>query len=355
MHPFNFDTEHVFQELSNYQSRLKQGMGSLGELKDIDVGTCKKESIYQQDKVNLYRYHADSDNKNRIPVLIVYALVNRPYMADLQQDRSLIRNLLAKGLDIYLIDWGYPDAEDSSLSIEDYIEEYLGNCVDEVRKCSGRGKINLLGICQGGVFSLCYTALHEDKVQNLITTVTPVDFHTKHDLLSKMVRHINIDLAVDSLGNVPGQYLNGIFLSLKPYQLMAKKYVDLVDILDDKNKVENFMRMEKWIFDCPDQAGETFRYFVKQFYQENGLIKGKIEIADKQVDLQNITIPVLNIFARDDHLVPPDASKALEGCVSSEDYQSVEFPGGHIGIYVSEKAKKQLPSTIYNWLSERET
>ena len=113
------------------------------------------------------------------------------------------------------------------------------------------------------------------------------------------------------------------------------------------------MRMEKWIFDSPDQAGETYREFIKQFYQQNGLVKGTVKIGEQTVDLERITIPVLNIYARDDHLVPPDSSKALEGCVGSKDYESLEFPGGHIGIYVSSKAQKMIPVSVAAWLKKR--
>jgi len=252
-----------------------------------------------------------------------------------------------------LIDWGYPDSADKFLTLDDYINGYIDNCVDVISEKHKLNKINLLGICQGGALSLCYTALHQEKVKNLITTVTPVDFHTKKDLLSHMVRELDIDQIVDASGNISGDILNATFLSLKPYTLMGQKYVDLVNILDDKEKTMNFMRMEKWIFDSPDLAGEAFREFIKMFYQQNGLVKGTVKIADDIVDLSKITVPILNIYARDDHLVPTDASKALEGCVSSKDYNSLEFPGGHIGIYVSGKAQKMIPPSVAAWLAER--
>jgi polyhydroxyalkanoate synthase len=214
-------------------------------------------------------------------------------------------------------------------------------------------KINLLGICQGGTFSCCYSSLNPDKIKNLITTVTPIDFHTKDDLLSHLVRNVDIDLVVDTVGNMPGELLNMTFLSLKPFRLMGQKYMDLVNLLDDTDKARDFMRMEKWIFDSPDQAGEAYREFIKHFYQENGLVKGTIKIGDNSIDLENITMPVLNIYAAQDHLVPPDASKALEGCIGTDDYTAIEFPGGHIGIYVSGKAQKMIPPTVSSWLSER--
>ncbi len=353
MNPFNLNSEDVVNEIHEFNSKLAQGYKTLADLGEIEVGVSEKEAVYHEDNLVLYHFKSRTKKQNSVPLLIVYALVNRPYMADLQDGRSMIQGLLDEGVDVYLIDWGYPVSADKYLTLDDYINGYIDRCVDVICEKHNRKKINLLGICQGGAFSLCYTALHQKKVKNLITTVTPVDFHTKQDLLSHMVREIDIDQIVDTLGNIPGEMLNATFLTMKPYTLMGQKYVDLVNILDDKEKAMNFMRMEKWIFDSPDLVGEAYRQFIKQFYQENGLVKGTVRIGDDVVDLGKITIPILNIFARDDHLVPPDASKALEGCVSSKDYHSLEFPGGHIGIYVSGKAQKMIPPSVAKWLAER--
>jgi len=353
MNPFDIKPDKIAEEVFEFNRKLAQGLKTLTEIDDASTGVSEKEAVYSEDKLVLYRYKALTKKQNPIPLLIVYALVNRPYMADLQEDRSLIRGGLKAGLDIYLIDWGYADAADCYLTLDDYINGYIDRCVDVIRTNSGVDKVNILGICQGGTFSLCYTSLHQHKVKNLITTVTPVDFHTKNDLLSHITRHIDIDKTVDTLGNIPGDLLNWAFLMLRPFRLMGQKYVDLVDTLDDVTRTENFMQMEKWIFDSPEQAGEAYRQFIKEFYQQNNLIKSAVSIGGKTVNLENITIPILNIYARDDHLVPPDSSRALAGCVSSTDYTEMEFPGGHIGIYVSTRAQEMLPPAIAKWLAER--
>ena len=123
---------------------------------------------------------------------------------------------------------------DRFITLDDYINGYLDRCVDVIRKRHDLPDINLLGICQGGAFSLCYSALHAEKVSNLVTTVTPVDFHTKDDLLSHWVSKVDIDLLVDTMGNVPGEMLNWTFLSLKPYRLTGQKYLDMVNNLGDQ-------------------------------------------------------------------------------------------------------------------------
>jgi polyhydroxyalkanoate synthase subunit PhaC len=354
MTPFNFRPDQLAQEMGEYGRKLGKGMQNLMNAGEIDAGVTPRSVVYQEDKLTLYRYQAPNTVvQNRVPLLIVYALVNRPYMTDIQEDRSTIRNLLDHGQDVYLIDWGYPDESDMALTMGDYINGYIDRCVDVIRKRHKIDKINMLGICQGGSFSLCYTSMHQDKVQNLVTMVTPVDFKTPDNMLSAWVQHVDVDLLVDTLGNIPGEMLNWTFLSLKPFSLTGQKYLGMVDVLEDENKLKNFLRMEKWIFDSPDQAGETFRQFIKDFYQKNGFLEGGVTIGDRALDLKNITCPVLNVYALQDHLVPPDASRALKDRTASRDYTELSFPGGHIGIYVSGKAQAQVTPAISNWLDER--
>ena len=351
--PLNITAESLAEEASKFQRKLQAGIGTLREMDDVQFGVTAREEVWRDGKTVLYRYRGNQHPTAKIPVLVAYALVNRPYMVDLQADRSLVKGLLARGEDVYIIDWGYPDRSDRFLTLEDYIERFIDGAVDHLRKAHAVPAVNLLGICQGGVFSLCYAALHPDKVKNLITMVTPVDFHTDDNMLSNWTRGLDIDLFVDTLGNVPADLMNLCYLTLKPYRLFVQKYVGMVDILDDKKAMEDFLRMEKWIFDSPDQAGEAFRQFIKQYYQGNGFVNGGIDIGGREVHLGLVDMPVLNIYAEQDHLVPPLASRPMKDLVGSEDYSEVSFRGGHIGIYVSGRAQKEVPSAIHDGLAKR--
>ncbi|MBI3897207.1 MAG: class III poly(R)-hydroxyalkanoic acid synthase subunit PhaC [Gammaproteobacteria bacterium] len=346
--------DQALEEITNFSKKLGKGLQNLLEFGEIPTGATPKEAVYQEDKLTLYRFQSPTaKTQNRIPLLIVYALVNRPYMTDLQEDRSMVRGLLDAGLDVYLIDWGYPDRADRYLDLNDYINGYIDRCVDVICRRHKLKQINLLGICQGGTFSLCYAALHSDKVRNLITMVTPVDFQTPDNMLSQWVRHVDVDAAVNAYGNIPGELLNSTFLMLKPFRLMGQKYLDMAEQLDDPKKTRNFLHMEKWIFDSPDQAGEAFRQFTKDFYQQNKLIKGGLRIGDQEVSLKKLTMPVLNIYATEDHLVPPAASLALKHHIGTQDYTEVAFNGGHVGIYVSGRAQREVPPAIGAWIAKR--
>ncbi|MGC9196087.1 MAG: class III poly(R)-hydroxyalkanoic acid synthase subunit PhaC [Syntrophobacteraceae bacterium] len=358
MVPIQIRYADAVREIVEMSAKACKNLSQLRE-SQVQYGTSPKEEVYREDNVVLYRYKAVAKKVYDVPLLIVYALVNRPYMVDLQEDRSLVKNLLALGMDVYLIDWGYPSRNDRWITLDDHINGYIANCVDYLRESRGLEKINLLSICEGGTFSLCYTALNAEKIRNLITMVTPVDFHVSGGLLNTWsgcsygAQSMDADAMVDALGNIPGDFMNFGYMLLKPFQLNVEKYLGLTEILDDEAKLISFLRMEKWIFDSPDQAGETFRQFIKDFYQANKLIKAEVTLGGKRVDLKNITMPVLNVFAEEDHLVPPASSLALKDCIGSKDYSVMSYPVGHIGMYVSAKVQRDLPPAIVDWLKAR--
>jgi polyhydroxyalkanoate synthase len=352
--PFEaFDMKHYVKQLSELNTKLIRGAETLVGVDEIDVGTAPKELVYEEDKLKLYHYRQEGKVTCSVPVLIVYALVNRQYMLDLQPDRSIVRNLLQHGMDLYIIDWGYPTKADMYLTLDDYINGYLDTCVEVIRKKTGKDKINLMGICQGGTFCGIYSALYPEKVKNLITLVAPFDFSTNDGLLFSWAKNMNVDALVDTYRVIPGDFLNAGFLMLMPFTLNIGKYVDMLDVTQEKESLLNFLRMEKWIFDSPGQAGECLRQFIRDCYQGNKLVKGELTVGEKLVDLKNITMPLLNIYASADHLVPPAATRPLNDLVGSTDKSLYEFKGGHIGVFVGSKSQKELAPAISKWLHER--
>ncbi|KAA9345748.1 class III poly(R)-hydroxyalkanoic acid synthase subunit PhaC [Adhaeribacter soli] len=344
---------NAVREYAEMATKLAKGYETLQNIEQIDVATTPKELVWKQDKVQIYRYSRNEPATIKTPVLVTYALVNRQDMMDIQPDRSYIKNLLDLGLDIYMIDWGYPTAADKYLTLDDYVNGYMNEAVDFVCEQSGQPKVNLMGICQGGTLSLIYSAIYPEKVKNLITLVTPVDFSTNDGLLFRWAKDMDIDKIVDTYGNVPGDFLNSGFAQLKPMSRNAK-FISAINLMDNEEKILNFLRMEKWISDSPDQAGECYRQFLKDLYQQNKLIKGTLQIGGYTVNLKNITMPVLNIYAEEDNLVPPAASIPLNDLIGSKDATLYKFKGGHIGVFVGSRSQKELAPAVATWLKERD-
>jgi polyhydroxyalkanoate synthase len=354
--PVDIILRHLAEDAEKAQDRVQKASDILlGEL-DTSIATTPYDIVYEEDRVKLKHYTTDDTVKDglKTPLLVVYALINRETMLDLQPGRSVADSFLKAGVDLYMVDWGYPTRKDKFLTIDDHVNGYMDNIIDFVRRRTGFEKINLMGICMGGSFCVMYSALHPEKIKNLITTVCPTNFDTDQGLLHVWMKHIDADRMVDTFGNMPGDLMNFGFLLLNPARLMIDKYVGFIEHMDNKIFVENFIRMEKWIFDSPDVPGETFRQFVKDCYQKNLLIRSKLELGGKRVNLKKITMPLLNIYGQYDHLVPPGAAEVLTSKVGSDDTEDLCLDTGHIGIYVSSKTQKEFVPKIVKWLGERE-
>lgn len=355
----------ALKEMAECNRRVVDGAHMLARIKDADVqiATTPKEAVLSRDKVTLYRYAPTRKRTLRVPVLVVYGLIGRYTMADLQEDRSLIRNLLDRGLDVYAVDWGDPNRCDRWLTLDDYIDGYLDDCVDFIRAQHRADAINVLGICEGGVFTLCHAALHPDKVKNLIVTITPVDFHADvHDeniergFLNVWARSLDaedIDRIVDAFGYVPGKFMGMVFSMLTPVRSLTKYNVDMLQVFDSQDKLMNFLRMEKWLADRPHHPGEAAKQWLIELYQQNRLVEGRFTLGGRAVDLSRLTMPVLNVFALEDHIVPPSCSRALAARVGTKDYSEIALPGGHVGVFVSGKSQGILGKGIFDWLRAR--
>ncbi len=353
-------------ELSKLNDDVIAGINKLKTTKDADIkiGTTEKELVFEQDKVSLYRYKAIEKQTITTPVIVVYGLIGRYTMADLQEDRSLIRNMLSAGVDMYVVDWGTPSRADRWLTLEDYIGGYLHDCVEHIKEAHGIDQVNILGICEGGVFSICYSALHPENVKNLMTSITPVDFHgderderMAHGYINVWTRNLeakDIDTMVDAYGNMPGELMAMVFQLITPIKSLTKYNLDLIDIANDEKKLMNFLRMEKWLSDRPDHPGEAAKQWFKDLYQENKLIKNELVLNEQKVDLTQVNMPVLNIFALNDHIIPPECSMALKNYVGTSDYTDLPLPGGHVGVFVSGKSQGILGKGIVDWLNDRD-
>jgi len=351
-------------ELARFSTRAAKAAALLSEVRDedVDLAATPREEVHRIGGRTLYRIALDGPKRVATPVLVIYAMVGRWTILDLQQDRSFLRSLAEGGCEVYVLDWGHPTPADQFDDFDDLVNLYLDGFVDAICDRHGISAINLVGVCQGGVLSLCYTALHPGRVRNLITCVTPVDFHADRgderldrgfmNVWTRNLEPEDIDLMIDTLGNLPGEVGGAMFSLMTPFRSLAKYNLTLLEVGQDRDKLLNFLRMEKWLADRPDHTGAAARQWLKDLYQHNKLATGELEIGGRTVDLKAIDMPVLNIYTETDHIIPAPASKALKGRVGSRDYTEAPVPGGHIGVFVSRQQAK-LREQIVGWLEKR--
>lgn len=335
--------------------RARESLNMLGDELDTRIAQTPCEVVHEVDRVRLKRYKPKKESvEGKLPLVVVYALINRETMLDLQPGRSVLEVFLESGLEVYMVDWGYPTRKDQFLTIDDYVNGYLDEMITFVCNEKKVPAVNVMGICMGGTFSVIYAAQHPEKVNALVTTVTPVFFDTDKGFLHSWMKDMDVDKLLGAWGNMPADVMNLGFLLLNPARLMVDKYQDFLRNMGDRDFVENFVRMEKWIFDSPDVPGATFRQFIVDCYQKNLLIQNKMKVGGKRVDLRKITMPLMNIYGKKDHLVPPEASRPLTEAVGSTNVRELCLETGHIGIYVSAKCRNTFAPEIVSWLAENE-
>ncbi len=319
---------------------------------DVKVGQTPHRTVFWKYNVRLEKYPARAEKRFSTPILIAYALVNKPYIMDLLPGRSIIEVLVSGGYDVYLIDWGDPTWGDRDKGMDYYISTYIDTMVDKTCELSGTDRVNLLGYCMGGTMSLIYGALHPEKVKNLILLTTPFDGSGDEGILFQWAKEMPIEEIAETYGNCPGWLLSSSFVMLNPMGSLDKA-LGFYKGVKDPAFVELFLAMEKWIGDTVDVPGRMYTDFMKTVFQQNLLVQNQLFMEGKQVNLKNIECPFLNLVAEQDTSVPPASSVGIGDALSSTDKTLLRCPVGHIGLAVSGKAHKKLWPDVIKWLASR--
>ena len=322
----------------------------LSNIENIKTGLTEFEIIKETPLYRLLHYKPIKEQTYPYPLLIVYALINKSYIFDLQQNKSWVKNLLEQGINVYLLDWKSPSKLDKYTTIDDYVNFFIYECVENIKSIENVEQISLQGYCMGATMSLMYASLYQKNIKNLITIAPIVDVEKDKSVIRNMAHFMDIDKILSYHENFPYELLYLVFASLKPFKQGVSKYLNLFNNLEDENFVQNFLRIEKWLYDTPPIAGEAFRQWVKDIYQKNLFAKNKMIIGESKINLSNIKIPLLNLVAEADHLVTPECSIALNNLVSSSDKSLMTFPTGHVGLVASGFSQKIVLPKIGKWI-----
>lgn len=341
------------EEVQEAYRKLEKVRNILYTAGNIGVGETPNEVLAETRAYRLLHYQQMVSKTARTPILVVYALINRSYVLDLQSDKSWIRSLLSQGFDVYLIDWKTPTAADKYVSFDDYVNCYIDDCVETVLKRNKVEKLTLHGYCMGGTMSTMYTALHQDRVRNLAVIAPVIDGQKDMSVIGNLAKNMDVDKMLQIIGNLQSEQLYAFYLTLKPFKQGINKYLNFLQNVDNEQFVDNFLRLEKWLYDTPPIAGETFRQWISDIYQKNLLMKNEMRLRDKIVDLSTIKVPLLNIIADEDHLVSPQCSAPLNDIVSSTDKRLMKFHTGHVGLIASLYSQNNVLPKVGQWLMAR--
>jgi polyhydroxyalkanoate synthase subunit PhaC len=349
--------EDMPPEAKNILDKYAEGTRLMFEGARARTGQTSREVVWAKNKARLYRYQPSVEKKYPIPILMVYALINKPYVLDLMPGNSLVEYLVGQGYDVYLLDWGVPGDEDADFSFDDYVLDYLRPATKRLLRTSRATGYTLFGYCMGGTMGAMYAALFpEEPLKNLVLLTAPIDFAPeKTGLLGSWTdeKYLDSDLMVESFGNVPSEIIDNAMQMLKPVTNYVGTYVNMWERILEEKPMETWEAMNKWVKDGTPFPGAAFKQWIRDFYQENKLVKGEITLRGRRVDLSNIKAPLLNIAGKKDHICPLSQAESMTDLVSSEDKEFFVLDAGHVGLLTGRSAKKNLWPKINSWLETR--
>ena len=323
------------------------------------IAQTPKELVWTLNKAKLYRYvpAVPAEERHRIPLLLVFAIMNRPYILDLRPGHSFVEFMVRKGFDLYLLDWGSPGIEDKNLKFDDYALEYLPRAIRKVKAITGSEEFSMLGWCIGAILTTIYAAMRPDSgLRNLLLLTAPLDFSNRNGLTFARwtdEKYFDVEKVLAAFGNMPGEMIDYGAKALKPVDNYLTNYCKLWDNLDNPRAVEAWQAMNTWVTDNISMTGAAYRQLIVEFYRKNALMTGQLQIRDERVDVSRIKANLLTVIAEGDHITPPCQSEAILEKVSSEDKEVFRVPGGHIGIMAGSGAHRTTWPHIEQWLRPR--
>lgn len=320
------------------------------------VGLTPRELVWRKNKARLYRYVGGEPATHRTPVFLVLPLINRAYILDLRPGASFVEYLLGQGFEVFLIDWGVPGDEDRAIDLSTLITRYLPRAVGAAKRAAEVDQVTVLGYCIGGVLATCYAALRPADARNLVLFTTPIDFADAGQLGRMTAKGVfPIDRLTDTYPVVPGQLPDIGAKLLNPVQTAVGTYVRLWDRLADPEfDITGWQAMYRWVNESVPFVGAAYRQWIVEFYQENRLANGTLQMDGRPVRLEDIRCPLLNVAATADRIAPRATTRAITSLVGSADRSELLVDGGHVGIVVGRSASRDLWPKVATWLTEHD-
>ena len=285
-----------------------------------------------------------------VPLLVVPSLINRGYILDIAEKRSLLRDLAGRGLRPLLVDWGIPGPEELRFSLTDYIAGRLERALDAACELGGR-PVGVIGYCMGGLLALALVQRRPRQASCLVLIATPWDFHAAADGRIRLMAAAAPTFAamIDRIGALPVDVLQAMFASLDPF-LTPAKFRRFSSLDADSEEARLFVVLEDWLNDGVPLPGPVARECLIGWYAENSPARGAWRVAGRPVLPREVKTDCLVLVPERDHIVPPASAAPLAEALPRAVRRVV--PAGHIGMVAGGRAPTILYRPLARWLAD---
>ena len=381
--PSNFvltNPELIRTTLKEHGANLVRGLTMLGEDVEAGQGELKLrqsdmapfalgkniamtpgEVVFRNDLIELIQYAPSTETVLKRPLLIVPPWINKFYILDLNEEKSLIRWAVAQGLTVFCISWVNPDERHAEKDFESYMREGVLAALDAVKVATDEAQVSTIGYCVGGtllaVTLAMMAATGDRRIESATFLTTQVDFTHAGDLKvfvdEEQIQAVEANMSLR--GYLEGARMANAFNALRPNDLIWPYVVN--NYL--KGKAPLPFDLLYWNADATRMPAANHSFYLRNCYLENKLAHGQMVIANTRLDLKRVTIPVFNLATREDHIAPAlsvfEGSQAFGGKV---DY--VVAGSGHIAGVVNPPSKVKyqywtggpVSGTYEGWLAK---
>ena len=340
----------IGRELERNAVRVRNGIRYALGSEWAPVSPTPKDTVWTQGKAQLWRYRSDNVSFAP-PVLLFIGLVSRSWILDLHPSNSLVARLRDAGFDVYVLDWGVPDAADAANTLETYVARYLPRAIRAMLRESHCRECSIVGYCMGGNLALMLAGSELGvPIRNLVTMATAVDFHQMGGLIDSLRNGaLDADALTDWTGNIPAGYISRLFRVRKPTSDIAE-YANLWENLWNDEYVSSHQAMARWASEHVPLPGALTRQLIDSWLDQNAFMTDRLRLVGSRVDLRRVSIPMLCVFGGRDTLVLPEAARPIADLVGSDDLQLLELDAGHAGLTVSPTAARVTIPRLIDWL-----
>ncbi|OIK14849.1 alpha/beta fold hydrolase [Bacillus sp. MUM 13] len=333
-----------------YESKLKHFL-ELWKEPLPDMGLTTRMAIWKKNKATLW-YYMPKEKKYKVPIFLIYSLVNEPILLDLAPGYSLIEAFVNQGFEVYLMDFGIPGYEDSDLGLDQYITDYIAKGVRRALKHSNAKEITVMGFCLGGTLAAIYASVAEEPIKNLILSAAPINFG-KVQIFDQWMEALLEDSAgfediVDVFKILPANSIQaGMRIITSP--IYFAHYFSLLEKADVKEYTEQWRRFNHWATSYVPMTGAAVKQILNELVKKNKLIEGGLLISGQQAELENISANILVIANENDRLVPDDMILPVMEKLTTHDKKYLLLKSGHSSFTRGGK----LPGYLREWLPRR--
>lgn len=293
--------------------------------------------------------YAPSATSDAPVILFIPSLINRYYILDLTEKRSLARHLADEGFRPFILDWGSPGREEMGFGCSQYVTEYIIDALEEIHDLTGRPAI-LAGYCMGGLLALAAAQIRPELTEGLALLATPWDFHSddfhRIDMDEKTLKQLRS--LINAEDTLPPYVIQMWFYAINPWVFHAKfRHFSQMD--PDSEAAQDFMALENWVNDGVPMTRKVARECLIDWAHHNTPATKQWKIAGMPIDPELVECPAFVAAPLNDHIVPVECAMKLTTLLP--DVTTVNPPSGHVSMVVGHKAPQELWHPFMRWLN----